>query len=59
VQVSVDQRGNVVSARAISGHPLLRQAAESAARQSKINPVKVGNQNVGLTGVLLYNFRSN
>ena len=32
VQVVVDERGNIISARAISGHPLLRQAAENAAR---------------------------
>ncbi|MGI8410382.1 MAG: TonB family protein, partial [Pyrinomonadaceae bacterium] len=59
VEVSVDERGNIVSARAISGHLLLRPAAESAARQSKINPARIDNQNVRSTGVLLYNFRSN
>lgn len=53
VQVQVDERGNVVSARAVSGHPLLRSAAESAARRSKIS------SNERLNGVLVYNFKSN
>ncbi len=56
VQIAVDEFGNVTSAKATSGHPLLRAPAEAAARQSKINPVKVGNQPVQATGILLYNF---
>ena len=56
VQVAVDEFGNVTSAKATNGHPLLRAPAEAAARQSKINPVKVGNQSVQATGILLYNF---
>jgi TonB family protein len=54
VQVVVDERGNVVSAKAVSGHPLLRQAAETAARQSKMMP---GPPN--LSGRIIYNFRNN
>ena len=54
VQVSVDGSGNIVSARAISGHPLLRSAAESAARQSKMRPDAANS-----TGQLLYNFKNN
>ena len=56
VQVAVDELGNVTSARATSGHPLLRAPAEAAARQSKINPVKIGNKSVQATGILLYTF---
>jgi len=54
VQVSVDGSGNVVSARAISGHPLLRSAAESAARQSKMRT-----DAANTTGQIVYNFRNN
>ena len=54
VQVSVDGNGNVVSARAVSGHPLLRSAAESAARQSKMR-IDAANT----TGQIVYNFRNN
>jgi TonB family protein len=54
VQVSVDGNGNVVAARALSGHPLLRSAAESAARQSKMR-IDAAN----MTGQIVYNFRNN
>ena len=54
VQVSVDANGNVVSARAVSGHPLLRSAAENAARQTKMRADAANS-----TGQLLYNFKSN
>lgn len=56
VAVSVDENGNVISARATSGHPLLRQAAEAAARQSRFNPVRVGDRTVKASGTIVYNF---
>jgi TonB family protein len=56
VQVTVDESGGVVSAKAVSGHPLLRQAAEAAARQSRFNPIRANNQIVPATGILVYNF---
>jgi protein TonB len=59
VEVSVDEAGRVVSARAVSGHPLLRSSAEAAARQSRINPLRINNENVKTNGVLIYNFRDN
>lgn len=56
VQVLMDEAGNVTAARATSGNPLLRAPAEAAARQSKFNPVRVGNQAVKASGIVLYNF---
>jgi TonB family protein len=56
VQVLVDESGNVLSARATGGHPMLRAPAEAAARQSRFNPVKVGDRSVQATGVVFYNF---
>jgi len=56
VQVLVDESGNVTSAKAMSGNPLLRASAEAAARQSRFSPVRVDNQAVKATGVVLYNF---
>jgi protein TonB len=56
VSVSIDEAGNVVSASAVSGHPLLRQAAESAARQSKFTPTVLSGQPVKVTGIIVYNF---
>ena len=36
VQITVDETGDVVSATAVSGHPLLRKAAETAAMQARV-----------------------
>ncbi len=56
VQILVDESGNVLSAKAISGHSLLRSPAEAAARQSRFNPVKKGDVPVRAYGTLVYNF---
>jgi TonB family protein len=56
VQVVVDESGNVVSARAVSGHPLLQNAAAYAARQAKFSPMKLGGVAVKVSGTLTYNF---
>ena len=56
VQVLIDENGNVVSASAISGHPLLVNAAVSAARQARFSPTKLSGQPVKVTGVIQYNF---
>lgn len=41
VELTLDQEGNVNSARAISGHPLLKDAAVAAALQWKFDPAKL------------------
>lgn len=56
VQVTVDEKGNVVTARAVSGHPLLQAAAVSAARGAKFSPTKLNGKPVRVTGVITYNF---
>lgn len=56
VQVTIDEQGNVISASAVSGHPLLRQASEQAARAAKFNPTLLSGIAVKVTGVLVYNF---
>jgi TonB family protein len=56
VQVTIDESGNVISARAVSGHPLLKSSAEAAARQAKFSPTKLSGQPVKVTGVIIYNF---
>ncbi len=49
VRIAVDARGNVVSAKAVSGNPFLRAAAEQAARAAKFKPVEAN-------GILIFNF---
>lgn len=56
VQVLIDEQGNVVSASVVSGHPLLRAVAVSAARQSRFSPTFLSNQPVKVTGVIIYKF---
>ena len=56
VQVLVDENGNVVSANAVSGHPLLRPAALAAARQAKFSPTKLSGKPVKVSGVINYQF---
>lgn len=56
VQVMIDENGNVTSANAVDGHPLLRQAAENAARASKFNPTLLSKEPVKVSGVIIYKF---
>jgi TonB family protein len=56
VQVTIDEKGNVISATAVSGHPLLREAAVTAARASKFSPTTLEGKPVKVTGVIVYNF---
>lgn len=56
VQVLIDESGRVVSASAVSGHPLLRAAAEGAARGARFSPTLLSGQPVKVSGVITYNF---
>ncbi len=56
VQVTIDEKGNVISASAVSGHALLRQVSEQAARSAKFSPTYLGTQAVKVTGVIVYKF---
>ena len=56
VQITIDESGNVISASAVSGHPLLRQAAEQAARKSTFAPTMLSGKAVKVTGIIVYNF---
>ena len=57
VQIVVDETGRVISASAVSGHPLLRAAAEGAARQARFTPTQLSGQPVKVSGVITYNFQ--
>lgn len=56
VQVLIDENGRVISATAVSGHPLLRQSALEAAQKSTFNPTTLSNNPVKVSGVIVYNF---
>ena len=53
IEITIDAEGNVVSATAISGHPLLKGVSEETARKTKF---KSSETNGAETGILTYNF---
>jgi protein TonB len=57
VEVTVDESGNVIAARAISGHPLLKDAAVTAARQWQFAPTTVEDKPVKVVGTVTFNFQ--
>lgn len=56
VQVTVDESGIVIEAKAISGHQLLHQPAVNAALQARFSPTSLMGEPVKVTGVLVFNF---
>lgn len=56
VQVTIDVDGEIVEAKAISGHPLLKQAAEKSATESRFAPTLLKGQPVIIKGIIVYNF---
>lgn len=56
VEVVIDEKGNVVSARAVSGHLLLRQHSVDAAARWKWNPTYLGEVPVRVVGSITFNF---
>lgn len=56
VQVIISESGKVISAKAISGHPILRPLAESAAWRATFGPTLLTDVPVKVTGVIVYNF---
>jgi len=56
VQVTVDERGNVIAAQALSGHPLLKDAAVNAARGWTFAPTKLNGVPVKTSGTIAFNF---
>lgn len=56
VQVVVDEQGAVISAEAINGPQLLREAAVNAAKQARFSPTLLSGQPVKVTGLVTYSF---
>jgi TonB family protein len=59
VQVVVDESGNVISARAVSGHPLLKESAVKAAYRARFSPATVDGKPVKSRARLQYTFNLN
>ncbi|HEU4390013.1 MAG TPA: energy transducer TonB, partial [Blastocatellia bacterium] len=57
VEITVDENGDVQAARALSGHPLLRDSAVEAAKQWKFNPTTLSGNPVKVVATLTFNFQ--
>lgn len=58
VIVTIDEAGKVISAHAMRGHPLLREAAVKAALKSRFTPIMVSGRATKVTGIINYDFIS-
>lgn len=58
VLVTINELGYVVSAKGVSGHPLLQSAAVEAAKKSKFRQTTLSGIPVKVTGIIVYNFVS-
>jgi TonB family protein len=56
VQITLNETGDVIAAKAVSGNALLYAAAEDAARKSKFQPVVINSQPVKASGFIIYRF---
>ena len=56
IEVVLDESGKVVSAVAVSGPALLREAAIQAALKARFSPTKLSGQPVKVSGVINYKF---
>jgi len=56
VEVTVDEKGSVLSARAVSGHPLLKDSATSAAKGWEFLPTTLSGTPVKVIGTITFNF---
>ena len=56
VQITVDEKGNVISAKALDGNPMLRPAAVEAAWKARFKPTTLSNVPVKVTGLISYHF---
>lgn len=57
VGVLIDKSGKVIKAKAVSGHPLLRTGAVSAALKTEFKPFKLlSGKSIKVSGVIVYDF---
>jgi TonB family protein len=56
VAITIDENGLVIEAKAISGHPALRSAAEDAARKWVFRPASLDGKPIRQQDVLTFNF---
>ena len=58
VQVTIDETGDVISARAVAGNPTYYETAVANAKQQKFTPRRIGGKLVKVDGVIIYKFEN-
>ena len=58
VKISVDEKGRVLTAEAVSGNELLRDVSLAAAKASTFTPHLIKGRAAKMTGTLVYNFNA-
>ena len=58
VRVVIDENGKVISAKAMNGPAVLREAAETAAREATFKPTIQDGITVKVAGDLIYEFKN-
>jgi TonB family protein len=56
VLVEIDEKGDVIDAVVVGGHPLLREVSLEAARKWKFRPTLVNDKPIKVQGILTFNF---
>lgn len=56
VKITIDEKGEIESAQAVSGHPLLHPAAIEAAKKARFKPTVISDKAVKVNGFLIYSF---
>jgi TonB family protein len=54
VQITIDEKGNVIDAMMISGHPLLEDVSLKAAREWKFKPTLLNGAPISVQGILTF-----
>ncbi len=57
VQVLIDETGKVLTAKAVSGHPLLIVDSQRAAMQARFSPTTLNGVAVKVSGIITYDFK--
>jgi TonB family protein len=58
VEVKINEEGNVISARPLSGDPSLRSSAIRAAKEWKFTPLKLAGRGFKVVGILVFDFQN-
>lgn len=56
VEVEIDEKGDVISAKAVAGDELLRESAAEAAKKAKFRVTNTGGMPIKVKGDVVYNF---